>query len=154
MAASGHRPALLHRSAGGRGRSLVAVGAGTAALAAVLARLHATRGYDVLPLLPVPLCPFHAATGLWCPVCGSLRAVASLTRLDVAGALSSNLLVTALLPLLALAVLSPAVTSVTGRRVPAPTLDNRAWVVLGVAFSVFTVWRNLPGLPLSGWLAP
>jgi len=144
-------PVPDHRSAGGRARGLVVVGVGAGSLAAVLARLHATRGYDVLP---VSLCPVHAVTGFWCPVCGSLRAVASLTRLDVAGALSSNLLVTALLPLLALSVLGPAAASATGRPVPTFAVGNRTWVVLGVAFGIFTVWRNLPGLPLSGWLAP
>ncbi len=144
-------PVPDHRSAGGRGRGLVVVAGGAGLLVTVLARLHATRGYDVLP---VALCPFHAVTGLWCPVCGSLRAVASLTRLDVAGALSSNLLVTVLLPVLALSVLRPAVASVTGRPATALTVGNRSWVVLGVAFGVFTVWRNVPGLPLSAWLAP
>ena len=143
-----------HRGAGGRGRDLVVVGVGVGSLAAVLVRLHATRGYDVLP---VGLCPFHAVTGYWCPVCGSLRAVASLTRLDVAGALSANLVVTLLLPFLALSVLGPAVASATGRKLTpltALTVGNRTWVVLGVVFGIFTVWRNLPGLPLSGWLAP
>ncbi|MDQ2758580.1 MAG: DUF2752 domain-containing protein [Actinomycetota bacterium] len=151
MARTDPAPVPDHRDAGARGRALVVVGVGAASLAALLVRLHATRGYDVAP---VPLCPFHAVTGLWCPVCGSLRAVASLTRLDLAGALSSNLLVTALLPLLVVAAIGPAVGAVTGRPLRAPTIGNRGWVVLGVAFGVFTIWRNLPALPLGSWLAP
>lgn len=142
------RPVPDHRC--GRGRALV-VGSGAAALTAVLLRLRATGGYDVLP---VPLCPFHAVTGLWCPVCGGLRAVAALTRLDASAALSSNLLVTLLLPLLALGLVRSAVAHLTGRPRRAGTVDNRTWALLGVAFTVFTVWRNLPVLPLSGWLAP
>lgn len=120
-------------------------------LTGVLVRLHDTHGIDVAP---VPLCPVHAVTGLWCPLCGSLRAVAALTHLDVAGALSANLLVTLLMPLLAAGVVLPLVGAATGRAVPRVTVGNRTWLVLGVAFAVFTVWRNLPGIPLSGYLAP
>jgi len=35
-----------------------------------------------------------------------------------------------------------------------PRLSRRSGVVLGVVFLVFTVWRNLPQVPLGSWLAP
>ncbi|MDN5854573.1 MAG: DUF2752 domain-containing protein, partial [Actinomycetia bacterium] len=37
-------------------------------------------------------CPFRELTGLWCPLCGGLRATHDLTRFRAADALSSNLL--------------------------------------------------------------
>ncbi|GAB6904069.1 DUF2752 domain-containing protein [Kineosporia succinea] len=45
-----------------------------------------------------PGCPILALTGFFCPGCGGLRAVHDLTRADVAGALSSNLVVTLAVP--------------------------------------------------------
>ena len=46
-------------------------------------------------------CPWLMLTGTYCPACGGLRAVNDLTRGDVAGAASSNLVFVASLPLLA-----------------------------------------------------
>ena len=37
---------------------------------------------------------------------------------------------------------------------PWPRVDNRAWLVLATVLLAFTVWRNLPVLPLAGFLAP
>src|SRR4051812_16336377 len=46
-------------------------------------------------------CPWLVLTGHSCPGCGSLRAINDLTNGDVVGALSSNLLFVAMLPVLA-----------------------------------------------------
>ena len=40
-----------------------------------------------------PKCPFHSATGLHCPVCGSQRAIHDLAHLRILDALGHNLLV-------------------------------------------------------------
>jgi hypothetical protein len=87
----------------------------------------------------VPLCPFHAVTGWWCPLCGGLRAASALAHLDLRAALHDNVVFVLALPLIAwwwLAWLR------TGR----PRRFTRAGVVglivLGVAF---TLVRNLPG---------
>ncbi len=92
-----------------------------------------------------PLCPFLAVTGHFCPLCGGLRAVHELTRLDVAAALSYNALVP---PTLAVAVGFWAFWLVRARRgrsanVPAARWIYRATLVLGV---IFGVARNLPGM--------
>ena len=130
----------------------VAVGGSTALLGGALVRLHATHGIDVAPF---PLCPFHAATGLWCPLCGSLRAVADLTHLDVPAALSSNLPVVLLvLPAIAVTWGLWVRAALTGRPAGQIGITNRTWAVLGVLFLAFAVWRNLPQLPLGDWLAP
>ena len=87
----------------------------------------------------IPLCPFHAVTGAWCPLCGGLRAVASLAHGDVAAALHDNVLVVASVPVVMtlwlLSVLRPRRRSRIGRR---STLGIVALAVL------FTVVRNLP----------
>ena len=135
-----------------RVRALGVHAAGAAAVAAATARLYATGGYAVVPgdLLS---CPLHAVTGLWCPFCGGLRGVAALTHGDLAAAVSANLVVILLLPV----VLTGWVLSLraTLRGTSAPLrVTNRQWLVLTVVLVVFTVWRNAPGLPYAAYLAP
>lgn len=109
---------------------LVAIGA--------IAVLHLDR-------LPFSLCVFKAVTGLPCMTCGTTRALARLARLDLAGALAMNPLVTlatlALLPWAAadLALLprgralslelSPAAARVARIAAVAAVLANWAWLV-------------------------
>ena len=96
----------------------------------------------------VPLCPFHAATGLYCPLCGSLRGLGDLAHGHVMAALGSNLLLVVTLPLLAWGAMSLAgVGEVRGPW----TISARAWVVLGVGALMYTVLRNLP---VGGAFAP
>jgi hypothetical protein len=91
----------------------------------------------------VPLCPFHAATGLWCPLCGGLRAADALAHLQLRTALHDNLLFVAVLPLLALWWVDWTRRTRSGggtvRR--AGRVGVAAVVLIGVAF---TVVRNLP----------
>ncbi len=90
----------------------------------------------------VPLCPFHAVTGWWCPLCGGLRAVDSLAHLQVPAAVHDNLLVVAMLPLVLLWWLDWVVQARSGQ-------PRRAWprylgfTALALALA-FTVLRNLP----------
>src|SRR3954469_4662288 len=61
----------------------------TACLA--LAGLAYTAGHDPNVSGSVfPACPFHAATGLWCPGCGMTRATYALLHGDLGAALSAN----------------------------------------------------------------
>lgn len=126
---------------------------GGAVAGAAVGWLHQTGGYAVAPggLLT---CPLHATTGLWCPFCGGLRCVAALSHGDVGAAASFNVVVLALLPLLGLWWLIGVRAAWAGRPHPWPRVDNRAWLVLGGVLLLFTVWRNLPALPLARFLAP
>lgn len=98
----------------------------------------------------VPLCPLAFATGLDCPLCGSLRSVHALASGDVGAALDHNLLVTATLPL-AVAAWALWLARSLGR----PVLPRLRWprrtglAVAGVA-AVFFVARNLPALAWLG----
>ncbi len=124
--------------------------AGVAVGAAALAVSFALRD----PFNPGawPSCPFHAATGLWCPLCGSSRALYALCRGHVALMATNN-------PLLPLWLLLAgwgwlwwlSELSLIPARIPAPT--STRWLRLGLVAAVVGFWvaRNLPGL--SG-LAP
>ncbi len=97
----------------------------------------------------VPLCPLLAITGLDCPLCGSLRAVHSLTRADLLGALDHNLVFTAAAPFLVVAYGIWLLRSL-GRPV-APKLRLPPWtfsalLVLGL------VWGVIRNVPAFGWL--
>jgi hypothetical protein len=89
----------------------------------------------------VPLCPLHATTGLWCPLCGSLRGVELLSHGDVLAALGSNLLLLVTLPLLTWG----AVGLAGGGEMRGPwTVPRNVWIGLAVFALAYTVLRNLP----------
>jgi hypothetical protein len=97
-----------------------------------------------------PVCPFHAATGLWCPGCGSLRAMHALANGDLITAVHRNVLLIGSLPLLAYGWLWWLRRSFDdGRARPAPRVFSSLSVV--AALVAFGVLRNLPGF---GFLAP
>lgn len=90
----------------------------------------------------VPLCPLRAATGIWCPLCGSLRAVDALAHADVTAALRDNALLVAALPLL-LFVWFDRLARLDRHR-PARRLTRTGRVVIIAVTVLFTAARNLP----------
>jgi hypothetical protein len=100
-----------------------------------------------------PACPFYALTGLYCPGCGSLRALHQLLHADFAAAFSLNPLMVLFLPLLAYESLKEGLLYWNGRRLPSllsGALMSRAALALILAFWVL---RNIPMHPFS-LLAP
>lgn len=96
-------------------------------------------------------CP-SAALGFWCPGCGGLRAVNDLTNGDVGAALSSNVVVTSLIPVAVALLALWAWNSWRGTRLSLPWARMKPvlWAFVTVLV-VFTVMRNTgPG----AWLAP
>jgi hypothetical protein len=97
-------------------------------------------------------CPWLVLTGFDCPGCGGLRALHDLTHGDLAAAVSSNLLVVAVL--LPLALLGWSAWA-RARWRGGPFLQTRttAWVAwsLAAALLAFGVVRNLA---VGSWLAP
>jgi Protein of unknown function (DUF2752) len=97
----------------------------------------------------VPLCPMHAISGLYCPLCGATRASYALLHGDLASALHDNALYVLTLPLLILLwwqwMQAPASES-AGRPRPRPVVW--AGIALVLAFGVL---RNLPQ---GRWLVP
>ncbi len=97
------------------------------------------------------LCP-SAALGFWCPGCGGLRAVNDLTRGDVGAALSSNVVVTALIPVATVLLALWAVDRWFGRTRHVPWERLRPLVAaLLTVLVAFTVARNTGA---GAWLAP
>lgn len=100
-----------------------------------------------------PPCIFHAMTGLYCPGCGTLRAMHQLLHLNIAAAFSLNPLAVLSLPFLGYAFVSYAAYGIRGRRLPSvfvpPVL---IWILLAVIIS-FWILRNIPSHPFS-LLAP
>jgi hypothetical protein len=116
------------------------LGAGAAFLAG------ATLLHFVSPGEPgnYPTCPWLLLTGTFCPGCGTMRAVALLTRLDVLGALSMNPLFMLLLPCLVYLYLAWLIGTLRPRaRSTEPATTWIVWVIL-VSFVVFWIARNLP----------
>lgn len=123
---------------------LIVGAAALAALAVVATRNPEQPGH-------YPLCPFYAATDLYCPGCGSLRAVHALTHGDLGTAIDRNLLTVALLPFFAVVWLAWLRRGLTARRAGswmAP--PSWLWSLLGVVVA-FSVLRNTSA---GAWLAP
>ena len=100
-----------------------------------------------------PPCPFRALTGLYCPGCGTLRALHQFLHGQILAAFALNPLAVMALPFLAYAFFDHGLAVAAGRRlprvfVPAPLI----WAML-VVIICFGVLRNIPALPFS-LLAP
>lgn len=100
-----------------------------------------------------PTCPFHALTGLYCPGCGTLRALHQLVHGHLLTAFLLNPLMLLLVPFLGYAFVSKVVFVQSGRRmwevfVPAAWI----WILLCVII-LFWILRNIPLYPFS-LLAP
>ncbi len=98
-----------------------------------------------------PTCPFLATTGLFCPGCGSLRAIHDLLHGDLAGSLARNPAILLALPYLVLALVT-WVLRTTGRPAPRST-SLPPWAIWTLLAGVlaYGVLRNLPG---ATWLSP
>lgn len=102
----------------------------------------------------VPVCPFYAITGLYCPGCGTLRCLHALLHSDVRSALDYNALTVFFVPMLAVAWLSVGFAGIRGRHPPHGWSAPRwAGSALGVTFGLFWIMRNVPVEPFS-WMAP
>lgn len=149
VGAGSRRPVSMRRRAG------MAAGA-MAALTATGAGVWTLRRFDPnaadSAFLP---CLFLKFTGLYCPGCGTTRALHAAVHGDMAGVLAMN----PLLPLLAV-LLPMMLLHGAGRRMPLPAslskpimdvlLGGRFWLLL---IGGYWVLRNLPWAPFS-WLAP
>ncbi len=124
----------------GRRAKLVAAGIGGGA-AAVFLYLKNPVGVDL-----IPPCPFRAATGWYCPGCGSLRGLHELLHVHVLDAVQYNILMVASLPLLGVLFAYDAAGH-SPRIRPA-----FVYVYFGMVIA-YWVARNLPWFPFKA-LAP
>ena len=92
----------------------------------------------------VPLCPLHAATGLDCPFCGSLRAVHSLAHVDIAGALDHNIMFTLAVPFLIVGWVLWLARSLGRPLVARERLPRAVTVACWIIAITFGIVRNIP----------
>jgi hypothetical protein len=103
---------------------------------------------------PVPLCGFHALTGLYCPGCGTLRATHELLHGRPFSALRDNALWTLSLPLLLYLGVSELQAAAGHRPFPGDVTHKPwFWISVAIVATIFFVLRNTPWGPLM-WLAP
>jgi Protein of unknown function (DUF2752) len=100
-----------------------------------------------------PPCPLHYLTGLYCPGCGSLRAIHQLLHGNLAEAWALNPLTMILLPFVVYGLASEALLQLRGCGLPRIFLPATAIRVLCVVIVLFGIARNLPLHPFS-LLAP
>ena len=97
----------------------------------------------------IPVCPCRLLTGLYCPGCGSLRAIHAITRLRFDRALAYNSLFVILSPLLLWYFVVNLATTFRGQekieRYLSPTLGK---ALLGVILAYFVI-RNIPAYPFT-----
>jgi len=97
-----------------------------------------------------PQCPTKLLTGLDCPMCGATRAVHSLLRGNIVGAMDHNLLFIVLLPALVYSFVAWTSSRLGHPLKPIPMSSPWVAVPLVVVLVAFSIVRNVPG-PLH-WL--
>jgi hypothetical protein len=115
------------------------------AAAIIMTTLFAAALHAYAPAaLHLPACPFHQWTGLYCPGCGSTRALHHLLNFEFVAALRCNLMLVILLPFLALWFGSRALATMRFWR--GPVLDISAGAGWWLTAMILAWWmvRNLP----------
>ena len=98
-------------------------------------------------------CPFKTLTGLYCPGCGSLRALHQLLHGNLLSALRLNPLMVLSLPILGYSFFSNLTLLIRGRPFPR-ILVPAIWIwLLLIIILLFWIFRNIPLKPFS-FLAP
>jgi hypothetical protein len=93
----------------------------------------------------LPLCQFHAMTGLDCPGCGATRATHELLNGRLAAAWRYNALWTLLFPVVLYGMISECRVLSGGRSLPGNLFERGAfWIAVLVVAVVFFIVRNLP----------
>lgn len=124
-----------------------------AATLAGLAGLILLRLYDPATSGIFPPCPLRYLTGLYCPGCGSLRAIHQLLLGNIRAAWSLNPLTVMFLPFITYGLASDGLIQVRGRGLPQPFL-RAIWIqALCALVIMFGIARNLPFHPFD-LLAP
>jgi hypothetical protein len=100
-----------------------------------------------------PKCPLYVWTGLYCPGCGSQRAIHSFLHLRFLEVFHYNLLMYPAGALILYHVVRPFVQKISGVDLPNILYYPRTpWIIL-IIVVLFWILRNIPVLPFT-WLAP
>jgi Protein of unknown function (DUF2752) len=100
-----------------------------------------------------PPSPFRALTGLYCPGCGTLRALHQLLHGHILKAFELNPLMMFAMPYLIYSYVSYSAPVILGQKIPQIFIKpNWIWLMLKIILG-YWVLRNIPFAPFS-WLAP
>jgi hypothetical protein len=100
-----------------------------------------------------PSCLFHRFTGLYCPVCGSGRALHAISHFRFLEAISSNALFVAGLAFVIYLLIYEIVFIFFKKTIPKPKIGMAGlWIILGTIM-LFWILRNIPVIPFI-YLAP
>ena len=100
-----------------------------------------------------PPCPLHKLTGLYCPGCGSLRALHQLLHGHIITAFGLNCLMVLTLPFIIYGLLAQGLRYFFNIRIPVMFIPAPwIWTLFGLII-LYTILRNIPVAPFS-WLAP
>ena len=130
----------VRKPPGRRTLALVALGAFGAVLAVLVVVDPRTAWF-------APRCPFRFVTGLFCPGCGTGRALHALVHGDLAAAARLNVLAVAAIPVFLGAALHAALRP----EVPFPRPPLWFQLALYALLAAFLVVRNLPFAPFAAW---
>jgi hypothetical protein len=101
-----------------------------------------------------PQCPFHSLTGLYCPGCGSQRAISSLLHGDILQAISFNILLVISIPFISYSAAIHCINAFTKFQMQQRIFYSPIFVkVVFVIVALFWVTRNISVYPFS-LLAP
>jgi len=99
-------------------------------------------------------CPFYSFTGLYCPGCGSQRAISSLLHADFISAIKFNILLVACLPLLLYSAIVTVVNAFGKNPIEQKLFYSPVFVRLVLIIVIlFAIFRNIPVSPFT-FLAP
>jgi hypothetical protein len=101
-----------------------------------------------------PRCPFHYFTGLFCPGCGSQRAISAMLHSDFSQAARYNLLLVSSIPILFYSAGVTLLNATRGKQLSRSLIYSPQFVkVYLVIVIVFFIARNIPYYPFD-LLAP
>jgi hypothetical protein len=90
-----------------------------------------------------PPCPFHKLTGLYCPGCGSLRALHQLLHGNISKSFNYNPLMILSLPFIIYSFLSYIIEEIIGKSLPKIFIPAfYIWILL-VIILLFGILRNI-----------
>jgi hypothetical protein len=95
-----------------------------------------------------PTCLFHKATGMYCPGCGSLRALHQLLHGHFSAAFHFNPILVLSLPLCGCLAGLYSFRMTHNQTARARVSPKWIWIGLSIILA-FSIWRNLPGSPFA-----
>ncbi len=98
-------------------------------------------------------CPVYQLTGLYCPGCGTARALTALAYGKLGEAAGYNPLLIVLLPFGAYLALGEYISYVFGKKIPMPNFKVSHIIIFVCLIALYTLLRNLPFYPFT-LLAP